>query len=73
MRLGLILLTLGFVLAEASPSDPIAPPLYFAAGVAHPATAKGSVWFVCDSPRGIYPQTPDCDVPWRDVTATDQP
>lgn len=39
-------------------------PLYFAAGVV-------ALTLACDSPRGIFPQIPDCDVSWREVTATE--
>ena len=74
MRAFSVLVSLGVVLSEATPRDPgalVAAPLFFAAGVAHPVIAKGPVWFVCDSPRGIYPQIPDCEVPWREVTASE--
>jgi|GEM_PF-2834463 len=74
MRRFLAILSLAAVLPNATRGDGMSIAdggLYFEAGVQHPAIARGPVWFVCDSPRSIYPQIPDCDVPWREVTASE--
>lgn len=55
------------------PPDPdagmrgFAPPLSLRAGPG--GSAPMTLWLVCDSPRGIYPQVPTCDVPWRTLPA----
>ncbi len=58
------------------PPDPdagmrgFAPPLTVRGGHAgRGGRAPMTLWLMCDSPRGIYPQVPTCDVPWRTIPA----